>query len=292
MLQLVLSLLLMGAPASAASSDHEADVAQWHAGRIERLHNPNGWLTLVGLFRLDPGANTFGSAADNLLVFPQSAPAHAGTLHVADGKVRLEAAAGVTITVDGAAPPSGPLGTDIDETTHVLELGSYRFYVIERNGDLMLRVRDHEAPLLKQFQGIDRYPVEDRWRVTARIVPYDEPKAVSIPNILGTSSIQMVPAALVFTLEGKELHLDPIAEGDEYWLIFGDETNGPETYGGGRFLYSEPIGADGTVVIDFNKSYNPPCVFTPYATCPLPPQDNQLAVALRAGEKMWGDAEH
>jgi len=290
MLPLLLGLLLMSAPLDDAT--HREEVDTWHAGRVERLHNPDGWLTLVGLYRLDEGANSFGSADDNLLVFPASAPAHAGTIHVADGQATLEVADGVTITVDGEAPPTGPLGKDVDETTHVLEMGSYRFYVIERNGELLLRVRDHESPVLEEFTGVDRFPVDRKWRVIARVVPYEEPKPVSIPNVLGTTSVEMVPAALMFQLEGREFRLDPIDSGDDYWLIFSDNTNGPETYGGGRFLYSEEKRDDGTVVIDFNKAYNPPCIFTPYATCPLPPEGNHLDLDLRAGEKNWGDAAH
>lgn len=290
MLPILLGLLVMSVPLDEAA--HRAEVDEWHAAREERLRQPDGWLSLVGLFRLDEGANPFGSDPDNLLVFPSTAPPRAGTLHVAEGQVTLEVADGVTITVDGEAPPPGPLGTDTDETTHILEMGSYRFYVIERNGDLLLRVRDHEAPLLREFTGVDRYPVESKWRVTARVVPYDEPKPVAIPNVLGTSSTEMVPAALVFTLEGREFRLDPVDSGDDYWLIFSDTTNGPETYGGGRFLYTEAKRDDGTVVIDFNKTYNPPCIFTPFATCPLPPRENHLDLDLRAGEKNWGDEAH
>ena len=276
-------------PPVSLGADHVREVDEWHSGRIERLRSPTGWLSLVGLYWLEEGENTFGSAEDNDLVFPQQAPPRAGTLSLEGGKVTLAAAPGVAMSSDGREVTVLPMASDAaDEATRV-ELGSLQFYVLDREGRMGIRLKDLESPVRKSFAGIDRFPVEARWRVEARWEPYDPPRTVLTPNVLGTAFEEECPGAFVFTAQGQEIRLEPTtaAEG-RLFLVFGDGTNGDSTYGGGRFLYVEAP-QDGEAVVDFNRSYNPPCVFTPYATCPLARKENRVPIEIPAGEKMWGE---
>jgi uncharacterized protein (DUF1684 family) len=164
-------------------------------------------------------------------------------------------------------------------------------HVIERGGRLAVRVRDTASPARTRFDGIEAYPVDARWRVAARFEPYEPARTVEVPTVLGTAEPMTCPGRLVFELDGRTFTLDAMSEADDadLFLIFADATNRDATYGGGRFLYAARPGADGTVVVDFNKAYNPPCAFTPYATCPLPPPQNSLELRVEAGEKRWGD---
>lgn len=265
-----------------------ASVDEWHGARLERLRSPTGWLTLVGLFWLEEGDNTFGSAEDNDLVFPAKAPAHAGTLRLEDGLVTLEAALGASLRHDGNDVTVLPMASDATGEETRVELGSLRFYVLEREGRMGIRLKDVEAPVLGSFTGIDRFPVEPRWRIEADWEAYDPPKTVFTPNVIGSAFEEECPGALVFSVDGREVRLEPTTSGEGLFLVFGDGTNGDSTYGGGRFLTLDGP-RDGKVVVDFNRTYNPPCVFTPYATCPLPRKENRTEVAIEAGEKMWGE---
>ena len=276
------------------ADEHRRDVDEWYQGRIKRLEKEDGWLTLVGLFPLPEGRHTFGSADDNECVFPKSAPAHAGAIVVENGAVRLEAEPGAGLTSNGAPVDKMDLVTDKDGADPTLiTLGTIRFYAIDRPGSLYLRVKDSASPVRKEFKGIERFPVTKEWLVAAHLERYNPPKKLTVPNVLGFEEISECPGILTFKVHDKEYRLEPMSqEGDELWIVFGDATNGDATYGGGRFVYIPDADADGNTVIDFNKSYNPPCVFTPYATCPLPTRENVLPVRVEAGEKMWGEAHH
>ena len=272
--------------------EHRRDVEKWYGERVARLKKEDGWLTLVGLFPLTEGRHRFGSANDNELLFPASAPAHAGTVIIENGLIRLESEPGAGMTNDGKPVEHAELKSDKDgaEPTEIT-LGTIRFYVIDRPGSLYLRVKDSESPLRKEFTGIERYPVDDAWRVAAHLQRYDPPKKLTVPNVIGFDETVECPGVLKFKLDGKEYAIEPMSESEEdMWLVFGDATNGHETYGGGRFVYIPAPDKNGNTAIDFNKSYNPPCVFTQYATCPLPVAQNVLPVRVEAGEKMWGEA--
>jgi len=296
-----------GGPA-AAPADHAAEIRAWQEERQASLLEPGGWLSLVGLYWLEEGANTFGGAPDNDLVFPAGAPKRAGTLHRAlalgEAEVRLEPAPGADLRLAVGAGEDGemdfaatgePVGArslaaDTSGEPTVLALGSLRFWAIERGDRVGVRVVDLESPALAAFEGLEHFPVDVAWRVEARLER--APGAtVAVPNVLGQVDEQPTPGALVFAhpVSGEELRLVPTEGSDgELFLVFGDATNRDETYGGGRFLYADPPGADDRVVLDFNRAYNPPCAYTPYATCPLPPAENKLAVRIEAGEKRYG----
>jgi uncharacterized protein (DUF1684 family) len=269
--------------------EHAAGVHAWRAGRDERLRSPDGWLTLVGLYWLEPGENRFGTdPANPIMLSGDGIPAAAGAIVLSGDTARLQGAS-PDVRIDGRPAPDGPLADDRSEDPTVLELGELRMHVICRGGDrLALRVRDQTAPALAAFRGLEHFPIDIGWRVTARLEPDASDEPMEIVDVTGIVTREASPGRVVFERDGRSWSLRSLDGGDgRLWLIFGDATNGSGTYGGGRFLYSEPVAADGSVVVDFNLAYNPPCIFSPYATCPLPPAENRLPLRIEAGELLY-----
>jgi len=274
-----------------AGDAYRQEIEHWKETREAGLRREDGWLTLVGLFWLDEGENRFGSGAGNRVIFPEgTAPAVAGTFERHGKEVTVKAAPGAGLTHDGKPVGTMALKSDADGKPTVLALGSLRFYLIQRGDKVGVRVKDTKSPALAAFHGIDRFPLRPDWRVAARFERYDPPKQIPIGNILGQVADTPSPGAVVFEKDGKSYRLDALRGGDDgsLFLVFGDPTNGRETYGAGRFLDADAP-KDGRVVVDFNKAYNPPCAFTSFATCPLPPKQNKLAVKVEAGEKRYGE---
>jgi uncharacterized protein (DUF1684 family) len=273
------------------ADEHRQSVEEWHAGRIKRLYSETGWLTLVGLFPLPEGVHTFGSADDNDLVFAGAAPAHAGKITVKNHDVHLDASKDAGLTHDNQPVTSLRLEADSGDRGEPTEIrmGTYDFYVIERQGNLYLRVKDTASEILKHFDGkIDCYPIDVTWRIPARFEKYELPLPIQIQNFIGYTETVQCPGALVFNHGGKEYRLEPMADyGEEWFIVFADATSGHDTYGGGRFVYVTAPDENGNTFIDFNRAYNPPCVFTPYATCPLPHEANVLPFKVEAGEKNY-----
>jgi uncharacterized protein (DUF1684 family) len=263
-----------------------SEIERWHAARIAQLTAPTGWLSLVGLDWLKPGSNRIGSAADNDIVLAK-APAHLGTIDWPENgllSITLDPASGATI--DGTAAIHAALLDDSHARPTSVAFGSVDFIVIDRAGRKGLRVRDAEAPTRTQFAGIERFPVDPGWRIVADWRPLDPPFRLATATAIGAIENHPAPGKAVFERGGQRCELYPVLElpGDtRLFLIFADATSGIETCGAARFLYADMPG-DGKVVLDFNKAYNPPCAFTPYATCPLAPPENRLAVRVAAGE--------
>ena len=180
------------------------------------------------------------------------------------------------------------VSADADGKPTTLQLGSLSFFVIKRGDRMGVRIKDKTSPMRAAFKGIDEYPIRPEWRVVARFEPYKD-KKIPIANIIGQVEDNPSPGAVVFDWQGKTYRIDALEGGDDgsLFLVFGDQTNGKETYGAGRFLDTAPP-KDGKVVVDFNTAYNPPCAFTAFATCPLPPAENKLALRVEAGEKKFG----
>ncbi len=267
--------------------EYIVEIEQWHQKRIERLKDENSWLTLVGLHWLKEGENSFGSDKDNDIVFPANAPQNIGKIVLKDSVIKLRVNEGVNVINEGKLIKEIKLEEDLTGNPTVLDVGSLRWYIIKRGDRYGIRLRDTKSQLLKEFKGINVFPINENWRIEATFIPYDPPKPILIPNILGTTEEDKSPGALSFTVDGKSYQLDAIRSRNGFFIIFADETSGKDTYGAGRFLYTDKPDSNYKVILDFNIAYNPPCVFTKYATCPLPPKQNYLHLKITAGEKMW-----
>jgi len=280
-------LMSAGVDAGTAT-DHTKQIEAWRAERVERLKAPGGWLSLIGLHWLKDGRNAVGSGKGNDIVLA-AGPDRLGTITLKDGKatIALEPKAGASI--DGRKVPSAELLDDSHEQPTTVAFGSASFYVIDRGGRKGLRVKDTEAKTRTAFHGIDYFPIDPSWRVEATYEEFKPAHTLDVPNVLGTVDKMTVPGKVSFTREGKQYTLLPVLEAPDataLWFIFADRTSGKQTYGGARFLYAN-LPRDGKVTVDFNKAYNPPCAFTPYATCPLAPPENRLDLAVTAGEKKY-----
>lgn len=260
--------------------EHRADILAWRAAREGRLRDPDGWLTLIGLHWLVPGENRLGSAPDNDLVIRSAhIPAHAGTLVLS----------GETVTLRRAGLADEDLAADVTGEPTILRFGPVHAHVIRRDDRFALRVRDRESPALAAFGGMDYFPIDAAWRVEGRLEPARPGETLEIVDVTGGVSHEATPGSVTFQHDGATWRVQALPGGEDgsLWLVFADGTSGRSTYGGGRFLYTQPPAADGSVLVDFNLAYNPPCVFSPYATCPLPPAQNRLALPIEAGERSY-----
>ncbi len=281
-------VLLLALPA-VAQSPYERSIERQRQAREEGLKRPLGWLSLVGLHWIEPGRHTVGTAADNGIVLAVG-PARLGVVALVDGVVTLEPADGAVFLVDGAAA-QGAFAVKPDSdgapTQVTFDEGRSGFNLIERGGRFALRVRDSQARALREFAGLDFYPVDAGWRIQARFEPHPEGSTIEIANVVNQLQPMPNPGALVFERDGRTHRIEAIGNGDgSLFLIFADRTSGRDTYGAGRFLDADAP-RDGVVAVDFNLAYNPPCAFNDYSTCPLPPPENRLDLAVTAGEKKY-----
>ena len=272
----VFAALLMSMEPATSYTD---SIRAWQKHRDTGLRSEKGWLTLVGLFWLKEGDNTIGSAPNNDFVLPKTAPAQMGRLQLAVGNVTF-------------TDPSGAsklLSSD-DKNPDVVTVSSVSFFVIKRGDRFGIRAKDSASPALKNFEGMSYFPINPAMRFEAKLIP--DVKKVPILNMLGQTEMEQSPGLVEFTFEGQAYHLRPIyedtANGKTLYFLFKDLTNRTATYPAGRML-NVPLPVDGKVDLDFNRSYNPPCTFTPYATCPLPPKENHLPFAVYAGELRYKD---
>jgi len=273
-----------------AVDDHIARVEEWRAARDKRLRSPDGWLALVGLHWLTPGENHVGAhPANQVVLHGHQVPPRAASLMVEGSCVRLVPHADAPLLLRGEPAGEMLLVDDADGDPTILELGTIRFHLIRRGDRIGVRVRDRATPALTAFGGMSHFPIDPSWRVVARFEPAPAGSAVELMDVTGVQTRADTPGSISFERDGQTWRIEALDGGEsgELWLVFGDLTNGHETYGGGRFLYSEPPAPDGSVVVDFNLAYDPPCVFSPWATCPLPPRQNRLGLRIEAGELMW-----
>lgn len=268
-------------------SDYENQIQDWHQSRNERLNQPDGWLTLAGLFWLEQGDNRFGSDAQNQLIFPGSnTPGFMGILHLDSGNVSIRVADGIKIYLNDTLVTETSLRKDSDGEPDMLTWANLSWYIIQRGERTGVRLRDSQHPNFVNFKPTRLFPIDSSWRIPATLETFDTTRMVDIVNVLGDTSPNPIPGVLHFEIEGQSFNLTPLADpGDEYYfIIFGDATNGLSTYGAGRFLVIPAVDENGNTTIDFNKSYNMPCAFSPYATCPLPLEENLLDIDIKAGE--------
>ncbi|MDQ3690506.1 MAG: DUF1684 domain-containing protein [Chloroflexota bacterium] len=262
---------------------HRNAVEAWRAGRYAALRRDTGWLTLSGLGWLKSGANVLGTDSEADVVLPKG-PGIVGTITVNDAGAHASGA----FLHDGQPADDLRLVNDHQGEATMLELGTLRLCLIERGGRLAVRTWDLESSARRVFDGIDHWPVGSEWRVDGRFEPTPG-RTLRVPDVLGADEAQSSPGDVAFEIDGVTHRLQALDGGDSgaLWLVFADETNGQESYGGGRFLYTSAPDSDGQLAVDFNRAYNPPCVFSPYATCPLPWPANRLALRVEAGERLW-----
>lgn len=272
---------------------YKAEIESWHQERVEGLKGNNGWLNLAGLFWLKDGVSTFGSDDSNDLVFPkEKIPGKAGVFLLQNGIVTMTALPQVEILANEQPIKSAVVFHPDSTRQPRLAYGDLQWFIIKRDDQYGVRLRDLNSNAVAEFQGIDRYEVDPSYRVEARLEVPSAPKKIDITNVLGQTTAQESPGTLVFTLDEQQYRLDALVEEEELFIIFGDPTNDKETYPSGRYVYASMPGADGKTILDFNKAYNPPCAFTPFATCPLPPAQNVLPIAITAGEKNYKGYTH
>ena len=268
---LAFAALMLAAP---PNTTYVASIDQWRAERERLLKADDGWLTVAGLFWLKEGANTCGTDPQSDIVLPAGAgAARLGAFELQHGRTTFRSATGEV----------KPMKADTDGEPEVVTAGDVTMFVIHRGERYGIRLKDRNSRFRKEFTGLRWFPIREQYRVVAKFVPYPEPKMIAVPNILGETEKDPCPGYALFTLDGKEYRLEPVLDDQQYFFIFRDLTAGKATYPAGRFFYADAP-KDGKIVLDFNRAYNPPCAFTPFATCPLPPPGNRLAVRIEAGE--------
>lgn len=288
-----IAIVLFATLSMAGNPNYTASIHEWQQQRDRSLRAEDSWLTLVGLFWLKPGDNTIGSGDSNDFVLPKgSAPDRLGTLHLDVLSVWVGKPHAEFYKVIFTEPNGSSRTLSYDENKpDTVRSGSISFYVIKRGDRLGIRVKDSASAVRKNFSGLEYFPVNSAFHFEARFVPAS--KKIPILNVLGQTEMEESPGIVEFTYQGHEYHLRPIYEGDTLFFLFKDPTNKTQTYQAGRML-NTPLPVDGKVDLDFNRSYNPPCTFTPYATCPLPPKENTLPFPVEAGEMRYknGHAEY
>ncbi|WP_154224401.1 DUF1684 domain-containing protein [Marinicella rhabdoformis] len=288
-----IGLILMLMMTSFAVADYPEELQQWKNNRVEALQKPHDWLSLVGLSWLKKGANTIGSDQSNDIVLPHG-PSHLGAFVLTnDNKIHFQPKENNLLKANGEL-----FNDDIEvfadshetEAATALTADTFKFVVVER-GKLGVRIWDSRAKTRTEFQGLEYFPTDPTKRVVAQFTPYEPVKMIPIVNVLGILTETPSPGRLDFILDGESYSIDALDDADDYYIIFADKTNGKTTYGPGRFIHTESkVDENGQVIMDFNKAYNPPCAFTAYSTCSLPPRQNRLPIEIRAGEKKYGDS--
>jgi uncharacterized protein len=275
-------LALLASVATLLAADYSREIADFRTARERSIAGADGWSTLVGLDWLKPGLNRVGSDPESEVPLPASVPARVGTIILKDGRADFRPAPGVKIPAQ-----------EMKEDSTILAIGSVRFFLIRREGKFGIRVKDSDAPTRKEFTHLSWYPVDPSWKIEGKFTPWDKFHTLKFDTVIdGLQEEDASPGYVAFTKDGREYRLDAVTDEGELFLIFRDQTSGKSTYPAARFLYAEMpknLKSPSPVMLDFNKAINPPCVFTAYATCPLPPPQNRLTLAVTAGELMYNN---
>ena len=283
-------VFLVSFAAFSQGSEYEKEIMAFRKIRIDSLQHENGYLNLSGLFWLKEGENTIGADPQNDFNFPaEHSDSFLGKIVLNNGVVRFKSSQANQVFSSGQAVSEMIIFQD--KKVVVLEHKSLRWFIIKRGEKYALRLRDLDGEYVRNFKGITYFPLDPSWRIIAKFVP-TKGKQLRITDITGRTFLEDSPGVLHFTKGGKKFTLEAGGTMDEFFIVFGDLTNKKSTYGGGRFLYANAPDKDGNVILDFNKSLNPPCEFTPFATCPLPTKENKMNVEVEAGEKSAGFSKH
>lgn len=284
-----LAAIYVSITAANAQTAYVKEIEKWRSDHEIELKSENGWLTVAGLFWLKDGVNTVGAGSGfDIQLTENFKQGKFGEINFQNGTATLKVENDVEANSEGKSISTIELISDEKGKPNVIQIGSQTFYLIKREDRFGIRLKDKNNKERLNFKGLRWFPVDENYKVTARFEPFDEPKEVLIPNVLGGNFKMKSPGVLKFKIKGKNYSLEPVTEdgSDEFFIIFRDASSRTETHGAGRFLYAgKPL--NGKAVLDFNRAENPPCAFTSYATCPLPPQQNRLNVEIKAGEKRY-----
>jgi uncharacterized protein len=285
-------LLALTIQAADITDAYRRELGQWRAEHQKKLAADDGWLTVVGLDWLKEGDNRVGSdPSSDVSLPPHSAPRQVAIISLHAGKAVLHPLPGVPLSLNGKAAAETTLREDDD----ILAINRLNFYLIRRGDRAGIRLKDNDAATRKHFQGLAWYPADPAWRIQAKYTAWDKPHSLVFHNTIGQEEKEPSPGYVTFQKDGREFRLEPMLDDGELFFVLRDETSGKTTYGASRFLYANPpanAARNGMVWLDFNKAENPPCAFTAYATCPLPPPQNRLALAIKAGEKKYAGSAH
>lgn len=287
LLYLILPAMLLSCSSGAremSPAEYADQIEEWDSARLQRLKAPDGWVNLAGLFWLDEGANSIGAAGTNDVVFPRG-PEENGVMMRNGNDVNFIPSGEVNVKADGEDISGSIRIFGEERDAELLTVDSLGFFIIQRGERIGIRLRDYIHPRLDELQHIDRYSPDQDWIIKAMFIEPDEKITIMVPDVLGEIREEEAPGILEFEFGGEKYRLYPTGSRERLFIIFADDTNALETYGAGRFLSGGAVDGDGFVYLDFNKAYNPPCAFSPYATCPLPPRENFLPFRVTAGEK-------
>jgi len=278
------------------NEDFHKEEMKWRKERDKSMRSSTSWLTIAGLFWLDEGENTFGTNKTNKLVLPSgSAPSFCGKFILGEGKVKVIVAEGTGIKIEGEEIDERILTSDNQGNPDILELNDLRMWVIKRGERYGIRMRDYNARAYKEYKGLEFFPPSEKFRIEGNFVPYDKEKIIEITTVAGTKAEMISPGSIFFIMGGKEYRLEAFKADEKntkLFIVFKDLTNGEKTYAKGRFMTVDVLENE-KVDLNFNRATNPPCNYTPYATCPVPPQKaNWLNVRIEAGEKTYAGTPH
>lgn len=267
-------------------AEYVADVAAWREERLAKLRAEDGYLNLAGLYWLQNESNSFGSGADVDVQFPASTPENIGRFDFTPDGIVMTVTDGVDVTVDSEPVQSILMHDDTTETPVTATMGSMAWVVVNREGKTAIRLRDFEHPALGALPPIPSFEIDPAWRVEGQLIPFDKPRVMNVGTVIeGLGYNPESPGIIAFEYGGERYELDAYQSGERLFFVFGDQTSGRETYPAGRFVYAEAPDENGKTILDFNKSYNPPCAFGDFSTCPVASPRNRLAVRIEAGEK-------
>jgi len=284
---LVVLLVVLFGCNNRENDEYITSIKEWQTERIENLKSKTGWLNLVGLYWLDEGENSFGSDSSNKIIFPEETPENIGIITLHDSILKIRINKSVEVYCNNEKISEKRIKSDASEKASLFELDSYAWLIIKRNGRYAIRLRDYNNELIGKINTIPTYPINKKWRIKANYIAFDKPENMFVPSIIGYTSAVKCYGVIEFNINNQTYSLKPIMNNDgSFFVIFADRTSANETYGAGRFLDIDKPNEDNITYIDFNKAYNPPCVFSKFATCPLPPIENIIPVCIPAGEKI------
>lgn len=285
----VVALVLVSCGRAQPSPDaaaYEQEILKWRAERLASLTAPSGYLNQVGLFWLDDGTHSVGSAPGSDVRLPPSAAADVGLFAVSRRGVHMQVKAGVDVFSGGELVRELLIADDTTESPVEVTHGSIAWTVIKRDDRFAIRVRDFEHPFVETFGPLPYFPIDVSLRVPATLHPYDAPIVANVDTVIeGLGYHPESPGVVRFEIAGERFELEAYASAERLFFVFGDATNRDDTYDAGRFLYADLPGADGRTVMDFNRSYSPPCAFNDFSTCPVASPRNRLPIRIEAGEK-------